>query len=133
MSACTQRKEGSINRSLILAAIATRELSAPEIAAFIGVSAQTVRGHLRMLHAERGIYIKRWYRGACFKWERMWAAGAGEDAKKPRPRTVKEQTAANRQRRKTDVEFALQQQAAWRRAKIKQRKPKADIAASWIQ
>ena len=104
---------------------------AHEIETLTGISAITVRRHLRFMHAEGRVHIGRWYRGH-IKYDRMWLAGAGKDAPKPEWLTVAQRAERARERLATDPEAVIRLRERERRRWIRRRAPRPDPAAAWM-
>lgn len=126
-----ERKDAATNQRLILAFIAEHERCANEIASMVGVAGQTVRRHLRFMHARGLVHIKRRYRSH-IKWDAMWLAGPGEDAPIPAPIDNAERVRRARIKRELDAEAFIRRRNELKKHDLKRRAPRADAAASWL-
>ena len=126
-----ERKDAETNQRLILAVIQEHERGAVEIAAMVGIAAQTVRRHMRFMHKQGRVHIKRRYR-THIKFDPLWLAGPGEDAPIPERIDNAERMRRARLKRQIDPEAAIQRRSELVRHGLKRRAPRADPAAAWI-
>lgn len=107
----------------ILGILSTRPMTALQMSIDACLHPTTAAKVLRQMHKEHKVHISEWIRNRQGPPVPVYASGPGRNAKRLKPLTDAEKAAAHRARL-SDAERTL--------SALNRRKPRRDIAASWI-
>jgi len=132
-----ERSPSEAKIAKLLAALAGKPQTKPEIAQLLHVSVATAERYINVLHERGDIHIARWTRepvaGMTGRPRQVYAAGPGNDAKRL-PALTKQQINGRHYRnmKQEPARYVAYLAQAKHRSANKRFKPHPDVAAAWV-